>query len=228
MTHTETDALRTAPSFSVSEVQGDPRAERRALRRAQSQLEILDAAERVFGQDGIRDGSLRKIAAEAGFSTAALYLFFENKQHLLAETLTRRAEEWDREVELATECDGSPLEKLHQIIDFSVEFVAERPHFRLLLRYIRAGSTITGPVLAEFAERVDARYFAILMRIAAVIREGQEMGQIRQGDHRALAHLYQVLTSEFVLIDSEAEKALGTLTAGQFHALIDGALRPES
>ncbi|MCU1358997.1 MAG: TetR/AcrR family transcriptional regulator [Ilumatobacteraceae bacterium] len=54
---------------------------------------ILDAAEKVFGRDGIHDGSLRNIATQSGFSTAGIYLFFENKQHLLAETLSRRGTE---------------------------------------------------------------------------------------------------------------------------------------
>jgi hypothetical protein len=61
----------------------DRRAGRRAARRAQSTSEILDAAEKVFGARGLSDGSLREVADEAGFSTGALYLFFENKQHLI-------------------------------------------------------------------------------------------------------------------------------------------------
>jgi AcrR family transcriptional regulator len=71
----------------------DRKAERRATRRAENRTEILDAAERVFGEDGLRDGSMRKIATESGFSTAAIYLFFENKQDLVAETLSRRGGE---------------------------------------------------------------------------------------------------------------------------------------
>jgi AcrR family transcriptional regulator len=207
-------------------VELDRRAERRASRRAQNRVEILDAAEKIFGEDGIREGSLRKIGIQSGFSTAAIYLFFENKQHLLSETLTRRADEWDRIVADVDESALAPLDKLHRIVDLAIDFFAERPDFRLLLRHIRGGPTITGPVLAEFAGAVDDRYLQILMRLVHIVRAGQEAGQIRDGDGRSIAHLYSVLVNEFVLLGSaSAESSVGALTATQFHEFIDGALR---
>ncbi len=36
---------------------------------------------------------MREIAARSGFSSAALYLFFDDKQHLLSEVLNRRGDE---------------------------------------------------------------------------------------------------------------------------------------
>src|SRR5258708_40343367 len=73
-----------------SSVKIDRRAERRAARRVENRTEILDAAEKVFGANGLRDGSLREIGDESGFSTAAIYLFFDIKLDLVAETLWRR------------------------------------------------------------------------------------------------------------------------------------------
>jgi TetR/AcrR family transcriptional regulator len=220
---------RTIEPVSESETQLDRRAERRASRRAESRAEILDAAERVFGEDGIRDGSLRSIAEVAGFSTAAIYLFFENKQHLLSETLSRRADELNLVVRDAAQSDGEPLDKLHRIVDLTVDFFAERPHFRLLLRHIRGGPTITGPVLAEFAAEVDDRYLEIMANLARIVKDGQAVGQVRDGDERSIAHLYSVLINEFVLLDSTpVESNVGILTSAQFHELVDGALRQTS
>ena len=51
-----------------------------------------------------------------------------------------------------------------------------------------------------------------------LIRQGQQIAEIRTGDPRALAHLASVLTNEFALAD------LG-LTTADFHAVFDGALR---
>jgi AcrR family transcriptional regulator len=212
-----------------TELQRDRRAERRASRRDQNRSEILDAAEEVFGEDGIRDGSIRKIAERAGFSTAAIYLFFENKQHLLSETLTRRAIEWDRSVQEEAESDRDPMDKLHRIVDMGVDFFTERPHFRQLLRHIRGGPTITGPVLAEFASGVDDRYLKILMRLALVVRDGQALGEIRAGDERSFAHLYSVLVNEFILLGAIPDESnVSRLTAQQFHGFLDGALRNPS
>src|SRR5271170_7290465 len=94
----------------------DPRARRRAARRAGNREEILDAAEQVFGEFGIHDGSLRQIAHLAGFSTASIYLFFENKQDLLNQTLLRGVE-LNNAIRAVADSDLPPLEKLHRIVD---------------------------------------------------------------------------------------------------------------
>lgn len=225
---------RLSPAHSASRIvslneptaNADRRAERRASRREQSRTEILDAAETVFGEDGIRDGSLRRIAALSGFSTAALYLFFEDKQQLLAETLTRRADEWNSTIREVAEGDLDPLDKLHEIIDASTRFFDERPQFRLLLRHIRGGPAVTGPVLAEFADEVDGRYFEILKSLASIVKDGQAAGRIRKGNERSIAHLYSVMVNEFVLLStSSVEANVGTLTTEEFHEFVDGALR---
>lgn len=59
-------------------------------RRAVSELKrslILDAARAVFERDGLDGASLRAIAAEAGYTPAALYFHFDSKEALYAEVL---------------------------------------------------------------------------------------------------------------------------------------------
>jgi AcrR family transcriptional regulator len=210
-------------------IQTDRRAQRRASRQAQTQqnrVDILDAAEKIFGVRGIHNGSLRQIADEAGFSAAAIYMFFENKQHLLSETLTRRGDELLPIIRTVTASALAPLEKLHVLVDDTVTFFSERPYFRHLMRHVRGDATITGPVLATFADRVNLRFEEALSLIASIVEDGQSRGQVRAGNARALAHLYSVLVNEFVLLHSGPnESNPDTLTSVQFHGVIDGALR---
>lgn len=213
---------------SASEAQRDPRARRRAARRSENRTEILDAAERVFGEHGIRDGSLRQIALLSGFSTAAIYLFFENKQHLLAETLTRRGAELVGALQMAAESDVSPLDTLHRIIDVTWAFFEAHPDFRGLIRHITGGTAIVGPTLAEYASDVDGYFRKSMMLLAGVIGRGQEIGEIRDGSAFALAHLYSVLVNEHILLGSEGESNVVGLTPEQFHGLVDGALRNQT
>jgi AcrR family transcriptional regulator len=216
---------------AVSEIstQPDRRAQRRANRQAQTQqnrIDILDAAEKIFGERGIHNGSLREIAEEAGFSAAAIYIFFENKQHLLSETLTRRGDELLHVIRAAATADLTPLEKLHLLVDDTVTFFNERPYFRLLMRHVRGDATITGPVLATFADRVNLRFEEALSLIASMVEDGQARDQIRGGNGRALAHLYSVLVNEFILLHSGQDASeIGGLTSEQFHGVVDGALR---
>ena len=205
------------------EAEADPRARRRAAQRAVNRTEILDAAERVFGEHGIRDGSIRQIAAVSGFSPGAIYLFFDSKQHLVAETLTRRGDELIAVLNAAAEGDSAPLVKLHHIIDLTVGFFEARPHFRRLLRQLAGGTPIVGPALGTYGSNRNAGFTAAMTVIGGIVADGQAAGDIRDGDTYAITHLYSVLINEHILLATEMTS--GRLTPVQFHGLVDGMLR---
>jgi AcrR family transcriptional regulator len=196
----------------------DPRSRRRAARRAASTADILDAAERVFSEDGLRDGSLRRIAELSGYSTAAIYKFFDSKHHLVTETLNRRADEYLSDVKTAAAREGTPMQRLKSIVDAAAAYFSAHKNFSLLIRQVQGGAAILGPVLAAFADDVYGRYGHAMEMMTELVREGQESGELRAGDPRALAHLASVLTNEYVLADLP-------LTRAEFHAVFDGALR---
>ena len=116
-----------------------------------NRADILDAAERIFAARGLTDGSLRDIARHSGFSTAAIYNYFDNKQHLLAETLIRRGTELLPVIDAAANSDGSPLARLHRIVDDTVAFFETYPDFRQILRHVRESEAIITSVLTEHA-----------------------------------------------------------------------------
>ena len=196
----------------------DPRSRRRAARRAASTADILDAAERVFSEDGLRDGSLRRIAELSGYSTAAIYKFFDSKHHLVTETLNRRADEYLVDLKRAAERNGTALERLHFIVDAAATYFSAHKQFSSLVRQVQGGEATLGPLLAAFADDIDGRYGQAMELMADLIREGQNSGEIRAGDPRALAHLASVLTNEYVLADLP-------LSREEFRAVFAGALR---
>ena len=197
----------------------DPRSRRRASRRAASTADILDAAERVFSEDGLRDGSLRRIAELSGYSTAAIYKFFDSKQHLVTETLNRRADEYLSEVRKAADGDGTPLERLKSIVDSAAAYFSARKDVQLAhSSRSKAARPSSVRCSHSFADDVYGRYGQAMELMTNLVREGQEAGEIRAGDPRALAHIASVLTNEFVLADL-------SLTLAEFHAVLDGALR---
>jgi AcrR family transcriptional regulator len=203
----------------VTESPGDDlRKRRREARRAASIADILDAAERVFSEDGLRDGSLRRIAELSGYSTAAIYKFFDSKHHLVTETLNRRADEYLTDLKTAAASEGTALERLQLIVDASATYFSAHKQFSSLIRQVQGGAAILGPVLASFTDDVYGRYGQAMGLMTDLVREGQKTGEIRAGDPRALAHLASVLTNEYVLADLP-------LTRQEFHAIFDGALR---
>src|SRR5947208_15641827 len=90
--------------------------ERRAGRqKAVSDLKrglILAAARRVFEADGLDGASLRAIAAEAGYTPAALYFHFESKEAIYAELLRTSLAELGRVVDRAIARPAEPERRL--------------------------------------------------------------------------------------------------------------------
>ena len=204
----------------------DAKARRRAARREQSRTEILDAGERVFGEDGVKDGSLRRIAELSGYSVGAMYLFFDNKADLLAKTLARRGDEWGSAVLAISKSDASPLEKLHHVVGFASDYFSAHPSFRLLMSHVSRGSMVAGYNLAEPRDNDDTGFSAIMAALRSIVEDGQRREQIRSGNSTALAHLFSVLVNEYLLLRGTSDK--GNLTESEFHAFVDGAIRANS
>lgn len=203
----------------------DRRAERRERHRAANRADILDAAEEVFGEHGPRAGSLRQIAQRSGFSTAGIYLFFENKEDLFAQVLTRRGLELVDLLRGATTGDGPAMDRLHRVVDVTVEFFEARPHFRRLIRHATGGPAIIGPTLATYGTDPAGLFQQAMDLLADVVLAGQRAGEIRAGNAAALAHLFSVLVNEHVLLAVDERAGIAPLTRDQFHDLVDAALR---
>ena len=160
---------------------------RRELREELNRSLVLEAAEEAFAEHGYRGASIRDIAVRAGFSPAAIYLFFENKEALYGEMLVRRGTEVRDAMREASEGDGSPLTRLHRMADVAIDLYRLRPHFARLVAHGHAA--MLGSPLGEWEQHPDERVrsgFERAMEVeAAVVREGQEQGEIRAGEPRA-------------------------------------------
>tara|TARA_R100000935_G_scaffold41175_1_gene62792 strand:+ start:1803 stop:2558 length:756 start_codon:yes stop_codon:yes gene_type:complete len=65
----------------------------KAEQRAESQEQILDAAEKLFSLYGLYGVTIKDVAAEVGVHTSLLHYYFENKQNLFEQVVKRRAPE---------------------------------------------------------------------------------------------------------------------------------------
>jgi AcrR family transcriptional regulator len=67
----------------------DPAASGRDRRRAETTARILDAAERIAGEDGVEALTMARLGDEIGYRAGALYRYFASKEALLAALLVR-------------------------------------------------------------------------------------------------------------------------------------------
>ncbi len=79
--------------------------------RANTRERLLVAARSVFARSGFHGASVEQIAAEAGFSTGALYSNFDGKEDLFLVLMEREIDEHAREIAEAVRARSSMSER---------------------------------------------------------------------------------------------------------------------
>lgn len=103
-------------------------------RRPDRRAEIISAARGVFAREGYEKTSMRAIAAALSLSPTALYLYFENKEQLLAEVCRESVEHLLALLEHALAAHPDPVEALKAACQAYIDFGCAHPeHYRLLM-----------------------------------------------------------------------------------------------
>jgi TetR/AcrR family fatty acid metabolism transcriptional regulator len=135
---------------------------------------ILDAAIKVFAEQGFHQATISQVAREAGVADGTIYLYFKNKADILSNFFSYRSRQvFDRFRQVVDEADSAE-EKLRHLIRLHLsEFQRDRnmavvfQREALLARYVKD----------EYITEVTRMYMDILTEI---IRLGQAEGTIRK------------------------------------------------
>lgn len=115
---------------------------------------ILDAAERVFGEEGYDATKVQRIAAEAGVSLTTLYGVLDSKWEIYREVHRRRLSEVMGLTQGVLQKDMSPIDILIVGTRLQLAFFMERRDFtKMQLKEVTAWSTIE---LLRSPEQVEA------------------------------------------------------------------------
>ncbi len=141
---------------------------------AEKRRVILDAAVRVFAQQGFHTCRVSDIADEAGVAYGLVYHYFSSKEEILD---TLFLERWDLMLEAIAEADAqqrSPREKLYAIAAFIVDSYRYDPELMkvIIVEVTRAANTFGRTHLAKIREAYD--------KIAEIVDRGQAEGVFRQ------------------------------------------------
>jgi AcrR family transcriptional regulator len=119
---------------------------------------ILDAAEKLFGQNGFDATSLRDITAEAQVNLAAVNYHFQSKESLIDAAIIRRLEPVNRRrMEMLEAAEPSP--SLEEIIEAFVSPVLDADMLRAVPMIGRVFSDPT-----QFAVRILGKHLAPVRR----------------------------------------------------------------
>jgi AcrR family transcriptional regulator len=154
-----------------------PRWQRRPEARPE---EILEAAQKVFGESGFARAKLDDVARLAGVSKGTLYLYFDSKETLFREVVRAKIIALLAESEVLVQAhSGSCRELLVQLI--TGMFHSMRDHEIVKISRVAQAEFASFPELAQF-------YFhEVIVRarrlVAQVLQRGVEAGEFRSIPH---------------------------------------------
>ncbi|MGE5436823.1 MAG: TetR/AcrR family transcriptional regulator [Syntrophothermus sp.] len=102
--------------------------------------DILDAAVEVFANDGFHKSKISKIATLANVATGSIYLYFENKEHILLRIFEKLWSNIYKEAEALNQSKLDPVEKIEKLVDLFFSYFNENP--RLALVYVKEQDNI--------------------------------------------------------------------------------------
>jgi AcrR family transcriptional regulator len=155
----------------------------RAERQAQTRTALVDAAERLFVEQGFHATSLDAVAAEAGYTKGAVYSNFASKEDLFFAVYERRLDARLAEFEAIIESAPTARDALHAAALTAVPRTARdgwlAVFFEFWAHVLRHG---------ELRERFAALHRRIIEPLeAGLIRHAEEVGEPLPDDPRKLA-----------------------------------------
>lgn len=136
---------------------------------------LLDAAQAVFAESGLRAASLRAIARRAGCDPALIYYHFDSKEALFKALLERRFPPMRRELEaLADPADLRPTAlRLWEVLGIYHRHLKDDPGIRSLIRgeIVRGAEGLTEPIQLQIRP--------IALAVHRILEQGISRGDLR-------------------------------------------------
>lgn len=99
--------------------------------------QILDISRHLLFEEGYKSLSMRKIAKHADVTATSIYLYFENKDHLLHTLIEESVENLSRFIESKALPKTDNIERFKAIIESYVEFGISNPEMYEIIYKVR-------------------------------------------------------------------------------------------
>jgi AcrR family transcriptional regulator len=147
---------------------------------------IQEAAMRVIARKGMAAATMQEIADEAGIAKGTIYLYFQDRDDLVEKTFERAITQLIERADAALASGSTFEEKLRRLVESKVQFFRENREFFRLYASLRFPEG--NPSQQRRHRRAcKPQYQAQMDRMAAVLREAMERGEIRTMDPARLA-----------------------------------------
>lgn len=136
---------------------------------------ILQASIEVIAEKGFHHARISDIASRAGVADGTVYLYFENKNHILRAAIDAAFAQFSKRVGETLQQAQNPIDKLGIIARLHIEtLLANRSLAIILQTEVRQS--------AKFMEQFSHQYFVDYINLVReIIRQGQQQEVIRAG-----------------------------------------------
>jgi TetR/AcrR family transcriptional regulator, fatty acid metabolism regulator protein len=149
-------------------------------RNSEKYQRILDAASKVFAEQGFHQSTVAQVAKEAGVADGTIYLYFKNKDDILVQFYEYRTRQvFERFREAVT---GAPTaeQKLRNLIRVHLESFQKDPHMAIVYQ---TETHQRGELGREQIKEMSKMYRDI---ISEVVELGQQEGTMRRNLYMGL------------------------------------------
>ncbi|GIO62739.1 MULTISPECIES: TetR/AcrR family transcriptional regulator [Paenibacillus] len=169
--------------------------------RDERKEQIKAAALQVFARKGILSAKMSMIAETAGISNGLLYHYFKSKDELFTSLVQEAMAESEAALRSVYDMPGTPLERIRAL---TAEILNEdgTPYFML----IHQAATSDG--VPEQVKQLQQQYSmdTYVDILQPLFEEGQQAGELAEGDPRELIVCYLSVLSGVMVINSNGSK----------------------
>lgn len=164
--------------------------------REERRKEILEAAITLFARNGFTGTGVSDVAKAAGVSHGTVFLYFPSKEALFEAALLEPLAEAEEPFMGLGRMEGSPRERIARMVREQLNAFARQESYVRLTQYV-LGLRDRFPELSQHLFDFAAKATRTL---AAVIAEGQALGELPSGDPEHIAWAYFSYLNGTVLI----------------------------
>jgi TetR/AcrR family transcriptional regulator, mexJK operon transcriptional repressor len=148
---------------------------------------ILQAAVKLFSENGFAETPIAAVAKEAGVSFGTVFTYFETKETLFQSAILEPLEEIKPYFyEIEERYSGNPMEIVNEMIHCHVDLFAKRKDFLRLLQQVLARPDRYPDLFQELDDFVNV----FIDRIVPLIIQGQKQGLFYQESPPLIAQSY--------------------------------------
>lgn len=140
------------------------------------QIQIMEAAERLFADHGFAGTSVRDIAESAGVNLAMISYYFGSKEKLMEAMFQHRGQHLKKQLQsILLDSNMTPTQKVEKLIDEYVARIFQKQCFhKVMIREQMMDNT--GPIAEQIAQLKQTNHTLFKQ----IIQEGQKKGDFKK------------------------------------------------